>query len=331
MSAASEVPIRWGILATGWIAQTFTKDLVLTGRDVRAVGSRTLESAQTFADEFGIPNAYGSYEELAADPDVDIVYVSTPHTFHAENAILLLNAGKHVLVEKPFTVNAAQAREIVDLAASKGLLVLEAMWTRFLPHIVRIREIIAAGTLGELRQFDADHRQKASTDPRHRMNALELGGGALLDLGIYPISFAAHLFGTPESLHAAARFQDGGADSQVATLFRYADGQLATTISALDTLGPNVASIVGTDGRIDIDAVWYSPTTFRVLNSAGEVIESYDQPVEGRGMQFQADEAERLIRAGEIASPILSPEESVSIMETMDEIRRQIGLVYPGE
>ncbi len=197
MAAASEVPIRWGILATGWIAQTFTKDLVLTGRDVRAVGSRTLESAQAFADEFGIPNAYGSYEELAADPDVDIVYVSTPHAFHAENAILLLNAGKHVLVEKPFTLNAAQAREIVDLAASKGLLVLEAMWTRFLPHIVRIREIIAAGTLGELRQFDADHRQKAPTDPQHRMNALELGGGALLDLGIYPISFAAHLFGTP--------------------------------------------------------------------------------------------------------------------------------------
>jgi len=268
---------------------------------------------------------------LTADPDVDIVYVSTPHTFHAENAILLLNAGKHVLVEKPFTLNAAQAREIVDLAASKDLLVLEAMWTRFLPHVVRIREIIEAGTLGELRQFDADHRQKASADPAHRMNALELGGGALLDLGIYPISFAAHLFGTPESVHAAARFQDGGADSQVATVFRYAEGQLATTISALDTLGPNIASIVGTDGRIDIDAVWYTPTTFRVLNSAGDVIESYDQPVQGRGMQFQADEAERLIRAGEIGSPILSPEESVSIMATMDEIRRQIGLVYPGE
>jgi predicted dehydrogenase len=309
----------------------FTKDLVLTGHDVRAVGSRSLETAQAFAAEFGIPNAHGSYEELAADPDVDIVYVSTPHTFHAENAILLLNAGKHVLVEKPFTLNAAQAREIVDLAASKGLLVLEAMWTRFLPHIARIREIIEAGTLGELRQFDADHRQKASTDPAHRMNALELGGGALLDLGIYPISFAAHLFGTPESVHAAARFQEGGADSQVATVFRYADGQLATSISALDTLGPNIASIVGTDGRIDIDAVWYTPTTFRVLNSAGDVVESYDQPVEGRGMQFQADEAERLIRAGEISSPILSPEESVSIMATMDEIRRQIGLVYPGE
>ena len=331
MSAGAESPIRWGILATGWIASEFTKDLVLTGHAVQAVGSRNLESAQTFADRFGIPTAHGSYEELAADPDVDIVYVSTPHAFHAENAILMLNAGKHVLVEKPFTLNAAQAREIVDLAASKGLLVLEAMWTRFLPHVVRIREIITEGTLGELRQFDADHRQKAPTDPRHRMNALDLGGGALLDLGIYPISFAAHLFGTPESVLASARFQEGGADSQVATIFRYADGQLATSISALDTLGPNVASIVGTEGRIDIDSVWYSPTTFRVLNSTGDVVESYDQPVEGRGMQFQADEAERLIRAGELASPILSPEESVSIMATMDEIRRQIGLVYPGE
>lgn len=331
MSAGAEEPIRWGILATGWIAQTFTKDLLLTGREVRAVGSRSLESAQAFAAEFGIPVAHGSYEELANDPDVDIVYVSTPHAFHAENAIMMLNAGKHVLVEKPFTLNGAQAREIVDLAASKGLLVLEAMWTRFLPHIARIREIIESGMLGELRQFTADHRQKASADPRHRMNALELGGGALLDLGIYPISFAAHLFGTPESVLASARFQAGGADSQVATIFRYADGQLASTISALDTLGPNVASIVGTDARIDIDAVWYSPTTFRVVDSAGRVVESYDVPVEGRGMQFQAFEAERLIRAGEISSPLLSPEESVTIMETMDEIRRQIGLVYPGE
>ncbi|NEN06914.1 Gfo/Idh/MocA family oxidoreductase [Diaminobutyricibacter tongyongensis] len=331
MSAVAEEPIRWGILATGWIAQMFTKDLVLTGRDVRAVGSRSLENAQAFAAEFGIPTAHGSYEELANDPEVDIVYVSTPHTFHAENAIMMLNAGKHVLVEKPFTLNGAEARAVVDLAASKGLLVLEAMWTRFLPHVARIREIIEGGTLGELRQFNADHRQKAPTDPGHRMNALELGGGALLDLGIYPISFAAHLFGTPESVQAAARFQAGGADSQVATIFHYADGQLATTISALDTLGPNVATIVGTDARIDIDAVWYTPTTFRVVNSAGDVVESFDEFVEGRGMQFQAFEAERLIRAGEIASPLLSPEESVSIMETMDEIRRQIGLVYPGE
>jgi predicted dehydrogenase len=244
---------------------------------------------------------------------------------------MMLNAGKHVLVEKPFTLSGAEAREVVDLAASKGLLVLEAMWTRFLPHIARIRQIIEAGTLGEVRQFTADHRQKASTDPHHRMNDLALGGGALLDLGIYPISFAAHLFGTPESVLASARFQEGGADSQVATIFRYADGQLASTISALDTLGPNTASIVGTDARIDIDAVWYSPTTFRVIDSAGAVIESYDEPIEGRGMQFQAFEAERLIRAGEISSPILSTEETVTIMETLDEIRRQIGLVYPGE
>lgn len=331
MVDSNESPIRWGILATGWIAGAFTKDLILTGRTVKAVGSRTLESAAAFAAEHGIPNVHAGYEALAADPEVDIVYVSTPHAFHAENAIMMLEAGKHVLVEKPFTLNASEARRVVDLAASKGLLVLEAMWTRFLPHVVRIREIIGAGTLGELRSFRADHMQKVPTDPRHRMNALDLGGGALLDLGIYPISFAAHLFGTPETIQSSARFQAGGADSQVATVFRYADGQLATTISALDTLGPNTATIVGTDGRIDIDAVWYSPTTFRVVDSSGEVIESFDGAVEGRGMQFQAFEAERLIRAGAIASDVLSPEETVSIMATLDEIREQIGLRYPGE
>lgn len=323
--------IRWGILATGGIAHAFTKDLVQHGHAVQAVGSRSQQSADAFAAEFGIPTAHSSYEGLVADDDVDIVYISTPHPFHAENAELALNAGKHVLIEKPITLNADEARRIVELAAEKNLLLLEAMWTRFLPHVVRIREIIEAGTLGQVRSFMADHTQKITDDPTHRLNALELGGGALLDLGIYPVSFAAHLFGTPQSVQASATFRETGADAQVATLFRYADGQLATTLSASNTKGPNVASILGTEGRIDIDAVWYSPTSFRVLNSAGEVTESFESQITGRGMQFQAEEAERLIAAGSTASEILSPAESVSIMETLDEVRRQIGLVYPGE
>jgi predicted dehydrogenase len=323
--------IGWGILSTGWIAHTFAADLVLDGHRVAAVGSRSLESAQAFAGEYGIPGAYGSYEELVADPAVDIVYVATPHSFHAQNAILALNAGKHVLVEKPFTLNAREAQSVVDLAASKNLLVLEAMWTRFLPHISRIREIIESGQIGTVSAFIADHTQKLPTAPEHRMNNLELGGGALLDLGIYPISFASFLFGTPQHIESSATFSATGVDARVAAIFRYGDGQFANTYSALDASGRNIATILGSEGRIEIDKTWYSPTTFRVVNGDDEIVESYVSEVTGRGMQYQALEAERLIRAGEIGSTILSPAESVSIMQTLDDIRSQIGLVYPGE
>ncbi|MCU1442845.1 MAG: oxidoreductase [Cryobacterium sp.] len=323
--------IRWGILATGGIARAFTSDLVLNGFSVQAVGSRSQESADAFAVEYGIPTAHPSYEALVADPDVDIVYISTPHPFHADNAALALNAGKHVLIEKPITLNAREARGIMDLAKAKNLLVLEAMWTRFLPHMIRVREILAAGTLGDVHTLILDHTQDLPDDPEHRINSLALGGGALLDLGIYPISFASDVFGRPETILASASFKDTGADAQVATIFRYPGGQIASTLSASDTKGPNTASILGTEGRIDIDAVWYSPTSFRVLNSSNEVLEEFDSEVRGRGMHFEAAEAEQLIRAGRISGDILSTDESVAIMETLDIIREQIGLRYPGE
>ena len=323
--------IRWGILATGWIAELFVRDLLLTKHLVTAVGSRTEENAQRFAREFGIAKAHGSYEALVADPDVDIIYIATPHPQHVAAAKLALNAGKHILVEKPFTINAAEAAEIVSLASAKGLVVLEAMWTRFLPHMHRIRAIIAEGTIGEIRSLTADHRQKLTDDPQHRLNALELGGGALLDLGIYPISFAWDILGKPGSIKASATFRDTGADAQVATIFHYASGAIATTLSSSDSAGPNRATVVGTKGRIEIDRVWYSPTTFRVYDNDNAVIETHAVPVEGRGMQFQADEAERLIAAGLTAGEIMPPSQSVEIMRTLDAVRAQIGLRYPGE
>lgn len=323
--------IRWGILATGGIARAFTNDLVLNGFHVQAVGSRSQESADAFAAKFGIPNAHASYEALVADPDVDIIYISTPHPFHAANAALALNAGKHVLIEKPIALNAKEAREIMDLAASKNLLVLEAMWTRFLPHMVRIREILESGVLGDVHTLIADHTQDLPDDPSHRLNAIELGGGALLDLGIYPLSFAYELFGKPETILATATFKETGADAQVATLFRYPGGQIASTLSASDTKGPNTATILGTEARIDIDEVWYSPTTFRVINSKNEVLESFEAEILGRGMHYEAAEAEQLIQSGLISGSILSTDDSVAIMETLDAVREQIGLRYPGE
>ena len=323
--------IRWGILATGWIAELFVTDLQLTGRSVTAVGSRSAASAERFAKAFNIPKAHASYEALAADPNVDIIYIATPHPQHVAAAKLALNAGKHILVEKPFTINATEAAEITALAATKGLLVLEAMWTRFLPHMHRIRAIIAAGTIGEVRSITADHRQKLPDDPKHRLNDLALGGGALLDLGIYPISFTWDILGKPDSMHASATFRDTGADAQVATIFHYASGAIATTLSSSDSAGPNRACIVGSKGRIEIDRVWYEPTSFRVYASDNSLLETFNQPRIGRGMQYQAEEAEQLIAAGKIASAILSPEQTVQIMQTLDALRAQIGLKYPSE
>lgn len=323
--------IRWGILATGWIADLFTRDLLLAGCKVGAVGSRRVEAAEAFAKTHGIARAHGSYEALVADPEIDVIYVATPHPQHLAAARLALEAGKHVLVEKAFTLNAGEARELVDLAKARNLVVLEAMWTRFLPHMRRLHEIIEAGTLGEIRSLTADHRQKLPDDPAHRLNALELGGGALLDLGIYPVSFAFDILGAPDCIAAMATFHATGADRQIATLFHYPSGAMATTLSSSDSAGPNRAAVVGTKGRVEIDQTWYAPAQMRVYDAQNTLIESFDGRTEGRGMQFQAFEVERLIRAGATAGVILPPEESVAIMACLDEIRRQIGLTYPQE
>lgn len=324
--------LRWGILGTGGIAHLMAHDLQANGFTVTAVGSRSQVSADAFAGEFGIPRAYDSYQALVADPEVDVVYVSTPHPFHAPNATLALNAGKHVLLEKPFTVNSAEAEAIVSLAATRGLVVLEAMWTRFLPQAHRVRELIAAGVIGDVRTLIADHNQLLPAEPEHRINSPELAGGALLDLGIYPVSFAHELFGVPARIAAFGALSSTGVDRQTAILLEFDGGRQAVLHTALDTLGPNTASVIGTEGRIEFDSVWYTPTTITVFDSTGRVTQRIEPQEEAsRGMQYQAAELERLVVAGEGAGTILPPAESVEIMRTLDEIRRQIGLVYPAD
>lgn len=324
--------LRWGILATGGIAAAFASDLRTAGLDLAAVGSRSQQSADSFAARFGIPRAHASYESLIDDPDVDIVYVATPHPMHHENARLALEHGKHVLVEKAFTMNRAQAEDLRALAAEKGLLVMEAMWTRYLPHMVRIREIIASGVLGEIRAVIADHTQHLPTDPAHRLNALELGGGALLDLAIYPISFIWDVLGEPVSVQASARLIETGADAEVATIMTHSGGAISTSLSSSRAAGPNTATVIGTEARIEIDRVWYAPTSFRVIGFDGTVIEEYETLIDGRGMQYEALAAEGAVAHGDPAGGVLALPiaESAAIMGTLDEIRRQIGVVYPG-
>jgi len=323
--------LRWGILGTGFISGAMTSDLLLTGHTVTAVGSRSQEAADAFAAEHGIATAHPSYQALVADPDVDVIYVGTPHPFHAENATLALEAGKHVLIEKAFTINEREAAAVVELATARGLVVLEAMWTRWMPHMVRIRELIAAGALGEVRALLVDHDQKLPTNPEHRLQNPQLGGGALLDLGIYPISFAWDLFGAPSSVYALSSPTPTGVDGNDAIILGYPGGEKAVIHTVLDAAGPNAAVIVGTEARIEIEPVWYTPTAFSLIAPDGTVFERFVQDVPGRGMQFQAAELERLVAAGQLAGTVLPPAQSVQIMGTLDEIRRQIGLRYPGE
>lgn len=326
--------LRWGILATGGIAGAFASDLRIAGLDLVAVGSRSQESADAFAARFDIPRAHASYQALAADPEVDIVYVSTPHPMHHENARLALENGKHVLVEKAFTLNRTQAEDLRQLGAERGLLVMEAMWTRYLPQMARMREIIAAGTLGEIRAVTASHTQLLPSDPAHRLNALELGGGALLDLGIYPISFIWSVLGAPTSIQAVGRLIETGADSEVATVMTHEGGAVSTSLSSSRAAGPNTATVLGTKARLEIDSFLWASSILRVIVPDGTVIEEFDaRPAEGEagGMHHEALAAERLVRGGSLEGDILPIAETVAIMGTLDEIRAQIGVRYPQE
>lgn len=323
--------VRWGILATGRIADMFTRDLIQHGHRVTAVGSRSLDNAQRFADEFDIPNAHGSYDDLVADPEVDAIYIATPHIFHADNARAALEHGKHLLVEKAFTINAAEAREVVALARDRGLVVVEAMWTRFLPHMAYVRQVIADGTIGEVRSLQAEHGQRLPTDPAHRLNAPDLGGGALLDLGVYPLSFAHDILGPPTEIMTTGTLGPTGVDAEVATMLRHDGDRISTSYSTLRSRSRNTAQVLGTAGRIEIGSVWYTPATVAVYDAESQLIDTYDKPASGRGMQYQATEVERLIDAGEIESPLMSLDDSVAVMETMDQIRAVLGVRYPTE
>jgi predicted dehydrogenase len=324
-----ESTLRWGILATGSIARSFAGDLRDAGITVTAVGSRAPGAATAFAAEFGIPHAHGSYEQLVADPEVDVIYVATPHPMHCASALLAIDAGKHVLVEKPFTLNRAEAQRVAERAAERGVVAMEAMWTRFLPHMVRLRELLAENAIGDVRTVIADHTQSLPTDPTHRLQSRELGGGALLDLGIYPVSFAVDVLGLPTSIQAHASMTPTGVDRQTAMIFTDDDGRQAVLHCALDTAGSNRAVVLGTTGAIEIDRVWYTPTAMTRYDRDWHPVERFEVPVATRGMHFQAQELERRVRGEEPAS--LPLDESVAIMGVLDSVRDIIGLRYPAE
>lgn len=327
----NEMKIRWGLLAPGGIAHTIANDFRLAGIEFDAVASRSAERAAAFAAKHGIARSYGSYEELADDPNLDVIYVASPHSWHHAHAMLALRGGKHVLVEKPFMINAAQVAEVAELARSQKLFAMEAMWTRFLPHMVRIRELLAAGELGEIVAVEASHNQNLPEAGFPRLHDPELGGGALLDLGVYPIAFAFDVLGAPAEIRALGHLNNRGVDETVSIALSYASGAVASLHTTLRAKAATTASITATRGSIEIAGDFYTLTEFKRFDWNRELVEHFTEQVDGRGMQQQALEVERCIRLGLTESPLMSLSESLAIAETMDAVRAQLGLRYPGE
>lgn len=324
-------PIRWGILGTGNIAKLFATGLgSAPGAILAAVGSRTQEKADEFGDRFGIPRRHASYEALAADPDLDVIYVSTPHTLHRDATILCLAGGKAVLCEKPFALNAGQAAAMIDTARSRGLFLMEAMWSRYYPAMARARELLAAGVIGEPRILQADLGFRARVNPQGRLFDPALGGGALLDIGVYPVSLASMVFGTPSDIASQATMGETGVDEQNAILLRYPGGQLAVLSSAIRTNTPHEATIMGTEGVLRIGQDWHKSTWVGVTRP-GQPEERTSLPIEGNGYNYEAIEVMDCLRAGKRESAIMPLDETLAIVRTLDAIRAQWGLRYPGE
>lgn len=322
---------KWGVLGTGGIATAFVKDLLLAqGHEVVAVGSRTLGKAQEFANNIPTATAYGSYKDLVNDPNVDAIYVATPHPSHEENTLLALTAGKPVLCEKPFAISAKQAQSMMNCAKENNVALLEAMWTRYLPHIAVVREILASGVLGKIETVEADHGQRLADQNIARIVDPQLAGGALLDLGIYPVSFAHLVLGAPSAITARAVMTDRGVDAQTSAIFDYDSGAQAIINTTMNALTPCRAVVSGLLGRLEIDSTFYVPTAMRVILFDGTVTE-YPNNYVGHGLREQAIEMARVVGSGVLESPLMPWSETLSVMQTLDQIRDQIGLVYPFE
>lgn len=321
---------NWGILGPGGIARAFAKDLgFIQGHAIAAVGSRSLENAQKFAADFG-GVAYGSYEELVADPSVDAIYVATPHPAHHDNVILAINAGKPVLCEKPFAVNAKQAQAMVDAAARNQVALMEAMWARFLPHYAKVREIVGSGVLGPILSIHADHGQRLADQGIARLIEPDLAGGALLDLGIYPVSFAHMILGNPSQITSSAVMTDKGVDAQTSMIFNYDNGAQAVLTTTMIEQTPCRAVVAGLNGWLEIDRTFYNPAAMRVVLNDGTVTE-YPNAYKGHGLREQAEIFKQLVRSGKLESDILTWADTVNIMKSLDTVREQIGLKYPFE
>jgi predicted dehydrogenase len=338
--------IRWGILATGSIAQRFTEDLRLVpDAEVVAVGSRTAAAAQTFAQRYAIPRAYGTWAELAADPEVDVVYVATPHAFHYAAALTCVRGGKAVLVEKPFTLDVPSSERLIEAAGQHRVFAMEAMWTRCLPAVRRLRDLLDEGAIGEVTTVRADFGVQGPFAATHRMRDPALGGGALLDLGIYPVTLAHLALGVPDTIQALAQLTPEGVDANTGLLLGYGsrtgpgrgavpDAPSRTGLSAIAALTCGLSgdtgthgSITGTTGRIELSAPFFRPKHL-VLHRDGEAT-TVEAGFSGWGFHFEAAEVNRCVQAGLLESPLVPHATTLEVLGILDAVRAQLGVAYP--
>lgn len=321
--------LTWGTIGLGKIAHHFIKDFqLLDNTKVGAVASRNLEKAKAFADEYQVPASYGSYEALLEDESVDIVYIATPHHAHAEWSIKAMNAGKHVLCEKPLAVNQLQVENIIAAARRNKVFMMEAFWSRFNPTIKKVLSLINEKAIGKVNYVNADFSFFTMAFPESRILNMELAGGALLDVGVYPLFLAYSIFGKPEEILATARFHKTGADVQTAILLKYENG-IANLMSGISSHSDMVAKIYGTKGQIYIDSRWHEAQGYTIVKNG--ISEQISLPTLGRGFTYEIQECITCIQNRQIESALWTHQNSLDLIEIADKIRNQIGLKYPFE
>jgi predicted dehydrogenase len=325
------MPVKWGILGTGKIARRFMQAaFYVPDAQVVAVGSREQHTADQFGAQFGVPKRYGSYDALIGDPEVEIVYVATPHTLHAENTLAALQASKHVLCEKPFTVNAPQAEQVIQAARAAGKFVMDGMWTRCFPVVREIIRRIQTGELGEIRYLQADFGFRPEFNPTSRLFAPELGGGALLDVGVYPVALAFLVLGAPKQIVSHATLGATGVDELCSMLFLYENGAQAVLSASLQVEMPKQANICGSQARIHMPAPWWKPSEAYLVRNDGAT-EHLLYPYEGDGLQFEIRHVHDCLRQGLTESPWMPLDETLGIMRALDTLRAQWGVRYPSD
>ncbi|GAB4082540.1 Gfo/Idh/MocA family oxidoreductase [Modestobacter muralis] len=320
--------IRWGVVGPGRIAEKVVADFAaVEGALVVAVASRSADRARDFADRHGIERAHGSYAEILADPDVDVLYVATPHPQHHAIDLGAIAAGKALLVEKAFTATVAGAREVVDAARAADVFVMEAMWTRFQPAVVRLRELIADGAIGEVRSVQADLGVQREFDATDRLFAKELGGGALLDLGVYVVSFAQMLLGDPDTVTATGSLFDNGVEAEASLLLGYADGRSATLMTSLHNALPGQARVFGTAGWVDVLPRFHHPATI-VLHRVGAEPEEITLPALASGYSHELIEVTECLRAGRTESAVMPLADTLAVQDVLEQAAAQLGVTF---
>lgn len=325
-----EKKYKFGILGTGRMAGKMAEAFpFVAGATIGAVASRSQKSADRFAQQYGIGKAYNSYEAMMADPDIDVVFVATPHNLHHQNTLMSLNAGKHVLCEKPFAVNGREVREMIDMAREKNLFLMEALWSRFLPNIIKAKEIVESGKIGKIKLLKSHFYIKPDFNPQGRLFNKELIGGSLMDLGIYPVFLAMYLMGKPQRIASLAGIGATGVDFSCSMTFGYPDEAMAVLHSSLICSAGTSAVVEGEKGTIIFDNWWHTPTNFSVVDGDGNIT-PYTFEFAGNGYNYELEEVVRCLNNRQTESNIMSWQTSLELIDTLDVVRKQCQIVYPG-